>query len=138
MNTRQQGVPDGYHSITPYLVAPSADTLIAFLTTAFEARLLQRGLRDDGGVGHAEVAIGDSKVMLSDATAQYPANVTSLYLYVVDADATYARAIAAGGRSLAEPTDMPYGDRHGGVIDPAGNQWWIAMRLTSTAAKSSH
>jgi PhnB protein len=146
MQTHDHGVPEGYNSITPYMIVPSADTLIEFLQTAFDARLVQRVARDEarddkggagdtGGVAHAEVKVGDSMVMLCDATAKYPPASATLYLYVADADETYRRAMAAGARSLAEPADMPYGDRHGGVVDPAGNQWWIAMRLAGSAAE---
>jgi PhnB protein len=160
MQTNDHGVPDGYHSITPYMIVPSADTLIAFLQSAFDAKLVQRVTRDQasdddagvadaadaagtgaaaavrtGGVAHAEVRVGNSMVMLCDATAEHPPATATLYLYVADADETYRQAMAAGARSLAEPADMPYGDRHGGVSDPAGNQWWIAMRLASSTAE---
>jgi PhnB protein len=137
MQNRNHGVPEGYHSITPYLSAPSADALIAFFEAAFDARLIQRMPREEGGVAHAEVEIGDSKLMLCDATDQHPAMPASFYLYVPDADASYRRALDAGARSIMEPTDMPYGDRHGGVTDPAGNQWWIAMPLATSAAETS-
>lgn len=133
MHTHNHGVPDGYHAITPYLAAPSTDALMAFLVAAFDARVVLRVERDEGGVAHAEVEIGDSKVMICDATAQHPASPATLYLYVADADESYRRAMAAGAHSIAEPADMPYGDRHGGVTDPAGNQWWIATRLASRA-----
>jgi PhnB protein len=133
MHIHNHGVPDGYHSVTPYLAAPSADALIAFLVSAFDARVVQRVEREGGGVAHAEVEIGDSRVMICDATAQHAASPAVLYLYVADADDGYGRAMAAGAHSIAEPADMPYGDRHGGVTDPAGNQWWIATRLASSA-----
>lgn len=131
MPGRPDAVPEGYHSITPYVTAPSADELIAFLRTAFDARLHQRVARDDGTVVHAEVEIGDSRLMLCDATEALAPAPSALYLYVADADAVYDRALAAGAHSLMEPTDMAYGDRHGGVVDPAGNRWWIAQPLSA-------
>jgi PhnB protein len=137
MQTNGQGVPEGYHSITPYLAPPSADRLIDFLTAAFDATVVSRSHRPDGSVAHAEVQIGDSKLMMCDATAECPTVASTLYLYVADADEVYRRAISAGARSLMEPTDMPYGDRNGGVVDPAGHQWWIATRLPSTSETSS-
>jgi uncharacterized glyoxalase superfamily protein PhnB len=74
---------------------------------------------------HTEVKIVDSRVMISDATEQHPAMPTMLYLYVPDVDAAFKRAVTAGGASIAEPTDQFYGDRSGGVKDPAGNHWFI-------------
>lgn len=133
MQTNDRGIPEGYHSITAYLAPPSADRLIEFLTAAFEAKLVMHNTRPDGSVAHAEVQVGDSKLMMCDATAECPTVATTLYLYVADADDVYRRAMAAGALSLMEPTDMPYGDRHGGVVDPAGHQWWIASRLATTS-----
>jgi PhnB protein len=137
MSQRNDGVPEGYHTITPYLAAPAADALIAFLEQAFGAKLRERNTRADGSVAHAEVQVGDSRLMLCDATAEYPARPASFYLYVADADAVYRRALAAGAQSLAEPEDQPYGDRHGGVVDPAGHQWWIATRLAGAERRSA-
>lgn len=134
MPSRPDAVPEGYHSITPYVTAPSADALIAFLQAAFDGRLHQHIARDDGTVAHAEVEIGDSRLMLCDATEALAPATASLYLYVADADAVYHRALAAGANSLMEPADMAYGDRHGGVVDPAGNRWWIAQQLSATRA----
>lgn len=134
MPSRPDAVPEGYHSITPYVTAPSADALIAFLQASFDARLHQRVARDDGTVAHAEVEIGDSRLMLCDATEALAPSTSSLYLYVADADAAYDRAVAAGAHSLMEPADMAYGDRHGGIVDPAGNRWWIARRLSASGA----
>jgi PhnB protein len=137
MSQRKDGVPEGYHTITPYLAAPAADTLIAFLAEAFGAELRERNTRGDGSVAHAEVQVGDSRLMLCDATPEHPTRPASFYLYVPDADEVYQRALAAGAQSLAEPQDQPYGDRHGGVVDPAGHQWWIATRLAGSPGEQS-
>ena len=78
---------------------------------------------------HAGVQIGDSQIMVSDSTEQYPAGSSRLYLYVDDVDATYKNAITAKGISLREPTDEFYGDRSSGVKDAWGNEWWIATHV---------
>jgi uncharacterized glyoxalase superfamily protein PhnB len=122
-------IPDGYHSITPYLNAQGADRLIAFLKAAFAAKERGRNLDDQGRIMHAEVQIGDSIIMLSEASERFPARETALYLYVNDADAVYRAALQAGGTSIMEPATHFYGDRSGGIKDPAGNQWWIATHL---------
>jgi uncharacterized glyoxalase superfamily protein PhnB len=80
-------------------------------------------------VGHAEMRIGDSVVMLGDAHGEHKPLQAMLYVYVDDADATYQRALAAGAASVQPPADQFYGDRSGGVRDPLGNQWWIATHI---------
>lgn len=119
-------IPKGYHTMTPCLVAEGASKLIDFLKKAFEAEEIFRMARPDGGIMHAEIKIGDSMVMLGDATEQWKPITGAIYLYVNDADAVYKRALQAGATSIVEPVDQFYGDRHGGVKDPAGNIWWIA------------
>jgi uncharacterized glyoxalase superfamily protein PhnB len=119
-------IPDGYHAVTPYLVIKGAAKLIDFLKQAFEAQETERLTRPDGAIGHAEVRIGDSIVMIGEAGGEWQPMPGTMYLYVNDADATYKRALQAGAISTMEPTDQFYGDRSAGVKDPAGNQWWIA------------
>lgn len=122
-------IPDGYHSITPYLVVSGAAKVIEFAKQAFGAEEIMRMPGPNGTVGHAELKIGDSVVMTADASSQYAAHPTLLLLYVPDVDETYRRALKAGGKSEREPTDQVYGDRSAGVSDPAGNQWWIATHI---------
>lgn len=129
MTSTVKPIPEGYHTVTPYLVVEGANRLLAFLEAAFGAKVLHRTDRPDGEVAHAEIQIGDSRVMLSGSQPQWPALPCALYLYVEDCDALHAQALAAGAKSTQEPADMFYGDRHGGVIDPAGNQWWIATHI---------
>lgn len=119
-------IPDGYHSVTPYMTVPGVAKLIDFLKQAFEATEVERMTRPDGSVMHAEVRIGDSIVMMGEPTAEFPPMPAAIYLYVNDADDVYRRALQAGATSTSEPADMFYGDRQGGVKDPSGNQWWIA------------
>ena len=129
MKTRVKPVPDGYHTVTPSFTCQGAERLMKFLVEAFDARVERRLRRADGSVGHAEMRVGDSVVMLAEATPEWPAMPSSIYLYVADADRVYARALTAGGKSIMEVSDMFYGDRHGGVLDPCGNTWWIATRI---------
>lgn len=122
-------VPDGYHSVTPYLVVKGVADLLPFLEKAFGATLSECLRRPDGTVMHAEARIGDSVVMLGEASEKHPPRPAVLYLYVPDCDAAWRRALAAGATSVLEPTNMFYGDRSGGVADPCGNQWWIGSRV---------
>jgi len=118
-------IPDGYRSVTPYLLAEDAASLLDFTHRAFGASERLRMDRADGTVGHAEIVIGDSIVMVGGSGDEWPAMPASLHLYVEDCDATYTRALEAGATSVQEPADQFYGDRSSGVRDPAGNIWWI-------------
>jgi PhnB protein len=121
--------PDGYHSITPYLVVDGAARVIDFLKQVFNAQEMMRFAAPGGRIGHAELRIGDSVVMLGDAHGEHQPMQAMLHVYVDDADATYRRALAAGATSVQEPVDQFYGDRSGGVKDPCGNLWWIATHI---------
>jgi PhnB protein len=122
-------IPEGYHSVTPYLVGPRVSQLIDFLKQAFGATETGRHERPDGSIMHAEVRIGNSAVMMGEPNEQVKAMPTCLVLYVENVDETYRRALAAGAKSVREPADQFYGDRTGGVEDPSGNQWWLAARI---------
>jgi uncharacterized glyoxalase superfamily protein PhnB len=122
-------IPEGSHTVTPYLVVEGIPKLIDFLKQAFGAQETFRMARPDGVVAHAEVKIGDSLVMMGTPMGQWKAQTCSLYLYVADVDAVYQSAIQAGGTSVREPSDQFYGDRTGGVIDPCGNYWGIATHI---------
>jgi len=112
--------PEGWSTITPRLVTPDVEALVAFLRAAFAAE-------GDVHAGRpAELRIGDSMLMVSDGAGIRSAMPCLLHLYVVDADETYARAIQAGARSIEPPMDMPYGDRRATVSDNWGNLWQIA------------
>jgi PhnB protein len=121
-------IPEGYRTITPYLVVEGAATLIEFLKQGFAAEEIRRALHPDGSIMNAEVKIGDSMIMLSEARGEcdFKAMPSMIHLYVENADATYESAIQAGGSSIMEPKDEFYGDRAAGVKDPTGNHWWIA------------
>jgi uncharacterized glyoxalase superfamily protein PhnB len=124
-----QPIPEGLHTITPYLVVEGVPKLIEFLKQAFGAQELFRMARPDGGVMHAEMKIGDSIIMMGTPMGEAKAKPCSLYLYVEDVDAVYQRAIQAGGTSVGEPKNQFYGDRCGGVTDPCGNYWGIGTHI---------
>jgi uncharacterized glyoxalase superfamily protein PhnB len=129
-----KAIPDGYHTLTPYLVVRGAAKTIEFVKKAFGAELIDEPMkRPDGMIMHATLQIGDSRVMLSEANDQYPPMPSMLYLYVPNVDSVYQRAVAAGGTALEEPKDKFYGDRSGGVKDPSGNQWFIGTHKEDVA-----
>jgi len=130
-------IPDGHHSVQPYLIFKNCNEAIDFFTKAFGAKERFRMAGPGGGTGHAEIQIGDSIIMMADESPQMDAfsaehfqgSPVSLLIYTEDGDAVYARALAAGATSLREPADQPYGDRMSGVKDPFGYKWWIATHI---------
>jgi PhnB protein len=127
-------IPDGYHSVTPYLTVQGAAKVIEFLKQAFGAEIASEPFkRPDGTIMHAEVKIADSRVMISEESEMAKATPSTLYLYVPNVDSVYQQAVKAGGKKIMEPTDMFYGDRSGGVKDPSGNSWMIATHKEDVA-----
>jgi PhnB protein len=122
-------VKDSYHTVTPYLVVPDAEVELSFLKAAFGGTEVSCQRNPDKTVMHAEIAIGDSLVMLGEAGGPWASRQAALYLWVEDVDATYATALAAGARSESEPEDKPYGHRNAGVIDQNGVTWWIGAPI---------
>ena len=131
MTSQVNPIPEGYHTVTPYLIVQEAEKLVDFVKQAFGATETLRTTGSAGGL-HAEVMIGDSMLMIGGGKGvkEIP---TSLHIYMPEADAVYLRALAAGGTSLHEPVDQPYGDREAGVKDPTGNYWWIATHKLGPA-----
>jgi PhnB protein len=122
-------VPEGYRTVTPYLIVKDADKLLTFVRAAFNATVKEEHRTADGSVMHADVIIGDSHVMLGQANEKWRAMPGSIMLYVPDADATYKAALNAGAKSVQEMADQFYGDRSGGVEDPSGVTWWISTHV---------
>ena len=122
-------IPSGYHTVMPHLINEDASRLIEFLQRVFDAQEINRLAGPDGRVLHAELKIGDSIVMIGEASQEWKAMPASIVVNVDDVDAIYNRAIEAGAISLREPEDQFYGDRSGGVKDLAGNHWWIATHI---------
>ena len=121
-------IPPGFSSVTPYFFVDNAEGFVAFLLRGLGGTEVLRSMRPDGKIANVQVTLGTSTVMVSEASPQYPAMAAAYYLYVEDADASTAAALAAGARLEMAVGDMPYGDRQGGVRDPHGNLWWISQR----------
>ena len=125
-------IPEGYHSVTPYLVVRGAAQAIEFYKKAFGATELMRFPGPNGTVAHAEIKIGDSPIMLADEGNEYksPQSVggspVSLMIYVQDVDKVYSQAISAGAKSSRAVEDQFYGDRSGNLTDPFGHVWTVA------------
>ena len=128
-------IPDGYHTITPYMLVENVAEYLDFLAKAFGAEETERMALPDGSVMHAEAKIGDSRVMMGGARDEWPAMPMFLYLYVPDADASYERALQAGCTSVQEPKDEFYGDRTSGVKDPFGNLWWFGTHQEDVSSE---
>ncbi|MDH3892322.1 MAG: VOC family protein [candidate division Zixibacteria bacterium] len=122
-------VPDGYHTVTPYLVVEGATKCIDFLKQAFNAQEVEVHSTPEGVVSHAEMRIGDSIIMMGETKPEHPSMPASIYLYLPDTDAAYKAALEAGATSVMEPADQFYGDRNAGVKDACGNLWWIGTHI---------
>jgi len=122
-------IPDGYHSVTPYLIVKDGNRTLEFLQRGLGAELIERHDLPNGRLMHAEVRIGDSPVMLGEGGESHPPMPCMLYLYVRDCDAAYQRALGAGAKSVRVPENQFYGDRSGGVVDAEGNQWWFGTHV---------
>jgi PhnB protein len=120
-----QPIPEGYHTVTPWIVSRDTARLLDFVKQAFGAEELARVYVENGAIGHAEFKIGDSIVMAFDAREEWPDTPCFLRLYVPDGDAVYRQALSAGAISVTEMTSMFWGDRGGRVRDPLDNIWWI-------------
>jgi PhnB protein len=127
-------IRDGFHTITPYLFVHDPARLAEFLVTAFGGEVNFRKERPDGSVAHIEMRIGDSMLMLGEPGAELGPMPTSIYLYVTDCDAVYARALRAGGTSVFPVMMLPSGERYGGIKDPSGNVWWVATHVEDVPA----
>ncbi len=134
MASKVNPIPEGYHTVTPYLIIKGAADAIEFYKKAFAATELFRMAQPDGRVGHAEVRIGDSTIMLADefpemghkSLATLGGSAVSLLIYVEDVDAVFAQALAAGAAEERAVEDKFYGDRGGSLVDPFGHTWHIA------------
>lgn len=134
-------IPEGYHSVQPYLMIQGAAQAIEFYKKAFGAteRLCMKD--KEARVHHAEIQIGDSVVMMADehpemnawSPQHYGGSPVSLMVYVEDCDAVYKQALAAGAKSEREPADQFYGDRMAGVLDPFGYRWYLATHIKDVA-----
>lgn len=122
--------PEGYRTLSPYLVAEGAEGLLAFVCDVFETTVRRRMTGEGGGL-HAEVELGDSVLMVGEGggSMSFPA---MLHVYVDDPDAVYERALAAGATTAAAPHDTSFGDHRAAFDDRWGNQWWVATRAAGS------
>ncbi len=135
--------PAGYHSITPYLALRDAKSAIDFYRRAFGAELVMKLDMPDGSIAHAEIRIGDSIVMMSEENAEWGSksplalggSPVFLMIYVADADAAFAKALAAGATQVKPVEDQFYGDRSGTLKDPYGYQWTLATHFEDVSAE---
>lgn len=132
-----KAIPEGYHSITPYLIIRGASDAIEFYKRAFGATEVMRMPKPDGTIGHAELAIGDSRIMLADEYPEMgyrsPLSIggagISIMLYIEKVDEVFKRAIAAGAQELQAVKDQFYGDRSGTLQDPFGHIWTVGTHV---------
>jgi PhnB protein len=130
-------VPDGYHTATPYLIVSDAARALEFYQRAFGAKELMRFAAPDGKIGHAEIKIGDSVIMLADEFPQMGyrgpkalgGSPVSILIYIDDVDARFARALAAGAVQTQPVEDKFYGDRSGTLVDPFGHVWTLSTHV---------
>jgi len=126
-------IPEGFHTITPYLHVQDVANLIGFLTHAFGAKILKSSKLADGIVINAQLQIGDSMIELSEVRGDFQPMPSAMHLYVEDTDAVYKKAVEVGAMSVMEPSTQFYGDREAFVIDPSGNHWYIATRIENVS-----
>ncbi len=136
-------VPDGYHSVTPYLIVKGASRAIDFYKSAFGATEIMRFPGPNNSIAHAELRIGDSVIMLADEGPQglhrspdaYGGSPVSLMIYVPDVDKTFKQAIANGATEARAVQDQFYGDRSGNLVDPFGHVWTVATHVEDVSAE---
>ena len=128
MMHRFSPVPEGFHTVTPYLMVSDVDTLVEFMSDAFGAEEVFRARGGRGGL-HVEVRVGDSMVMIGDLQGGEP-QPAAIFLYMDNVDEVYRRALEAGATSIEKPADRPSdGDRRAGFTDPFGNTWFVAAHI---------
>ncbi len=122
--------PDNFGTVSPYLIASNPLKLLKFLENAFYAEEIQRSHHPETNeIINIILKIGTTAFMIGRAQEEFSNSKSSFYLYVNNVDEMHARALESGGKEEYEPRDMPYRDRQSGIVDPAGNYWWISKRL---------
>ncbi|MEK9518676.1 VOC family protein [Streptomyces venezuelae] len=121
--------PEGYTSVAPWVVTDDTGALLDFITAAFDGQEIARVPVEDGTIGHGEIRVGDTVVLAFDRRPDWPVMPSLLRVYVPDADAAMAAAVARGAQVVTEVADSAWGDRGGRVRDPFGNIWWVVSRV---------
>ena len=134
-DTTIRPVPEGYTTVTPWIISRDTAGVLDFLRRAFGAEELARVHSADGTIGHAETRIGDAVVMLFDGRPEWPDTPCFLRLYLPDGDAAFERALQAGATAVTRMTELFWGDRVGRVRDPFGNLYWIHTRVAEPDAE---
>jgi uncharacterized glyoxalase superfamily protein PhnB len=130
LTTDMNHKPDGYPSVSPYLVVSGANGTIEFLKRVFGAREIRRYPDENGRLMHSEVRVDDSVLMIADGAPGWPPVPAHVHIYVEDVDAVYRQAIDAGAESVQEPVKKDDDDKRGGVKDSGGTTWWIATKVS--------
>jgi len=146
MTAAVKAIPEGYHSVTPYLIFSGASDAIAFYKRALGAEEVMRMADPGGRIHHAEIKIGDSRIMMADEHPELQAlspktvggSPVSIHLYVADVDGAVERAVAAGAKLVRPVADQFYGDRVGGIEDPFGYRWFIATHKEDLTMDEIH
>ncbi|MFI0261962.1 VOC family protein [Streptomyces sp. NPDC017056] len=125
--------PEGYTNVAPWVVTDDTGALLDFVAAAFGGQELARVAVEDGTIGHGEIRVGDTVVLAFDRRADWPVMPALLRVYVPDADAAMAAAVAHGAQVVTEAADSAWGDRGGRVRDPFGNIWWVMSRVEQVA-----
>ena len=128
-----KSIPDGYNVVTPFITVDDADGLLRFIAKTFGGNVRFRMEAPGNKVGHAEIVVGDSVIMVADPDERDIRATCSLHLYVDDVDAVYSKALGAGASSTSEPETHFYGDRSAGITDAWGNRWYIATHVEDVA-----
>jgi PhnB protein len=139
-------IPEGFHSVTPYLSVKGAGEAIEFYKRAFHATEMFRLVAPSGEIGHAEIMIGDSHIMLADPCEEGPflspqslgGSTVGLHVYVEDVDALFSNAVEAGALAVRPVKDQFYGDRTGTLEDPFGHVWFLATRREDLTPEEIH
>jgi PhnB protein len=143
MPSKVKPIPDGHHTVAPYLAIKNAVSALEFYKKAYGATETYKLIVPDGRLGHAEIRLGDSLIMLSDEFPEFGGKApealggspVSIHLYVEDVDAFVKRAVAAGARERKPVADQFYGDRSGQLEDPYGHLWWVATHKEDVASE---
>ncbi len=144
MARKAKPIPRDHHTATPYMIVKGAASAIEFYKKAFGATELFRHSKASGNIQHAEIKIGNSPIMLTDESPDFPdwlspqsrgGSPVHIYLYVEDADVVFNQAVAVGAKVLLPVKDQFYGDRSGGVTDPFGHIWYIATHKEDVSAE---
>jgi uncharacterized glyoxalase superfamily protein PhnB len=133
MAQKVQPIPEGFHTLTAYLLVADAEKEIEFARAAFNAREMHVSKLPDGSIMHATLKIGTSMLMLGQVQGDMKPVHSMLYMYVENVDAAHRKAVAGGGKSLQEPADQFWGDRAGAVSSPNGINWWIGTHIADVS-----